>query len=237
MRYEILEGAYPVLVCGLDEGESVITQSAAMAWMTPDFELEVTGESVGRALGRAITGASLFRNIYTALSDGSKIALQSDEPGKIFELDIAPEKDFILQKTAFLASEMSVDLSVYVTEKLSAGIFGGEGIFLQRLSGEGKAFGAVYGDMVEYELGENERMIVDTGNVIGFEDTVSMTIESVPGLKNKLFSGQGLFNTVLTGPGRIMLRTKRKHSGLHVSSSSSSSTSTSSSETSTGTNG
>ncbi|MBQ3394479.1 MAG: TIGR00266 family protein [Oscillospiraceae bacterium] len=220
MKYEIVGGAFPVAIFHLDSGESLVTETGAMAWMSPDFELDVRGESFRRAMGRAITGASLFRDVYTALDDGL-IALQPQNPGRIIELDITPEKSIVLQKSAFLASEPTVDLSVYLNDRISTGIFGGEGFFLQKLSGEGKAFAAVYGEMVEYDLEEGQRMLVDTGNVLGFEDTVDMSIESVPGLKNKLLSGRGFFNTVLTGPGKIMLQTLTpKHFKISGSSSS-----------------
>jgi uncharacterized protein (TIGR00266 family) len=231
MKYEIVGGAYPVVIFHLESGESLVTETGAMAWMSPEFELDVRGESFRRALGRAVTGASLFRDVYTALDDGL-IALQPKDPGRIIELDITPEKNIILQKSAFLASEPSVALEVYLNDKIGTGIFGGEGFFLQKLSGEGKAFAAVYGEMVEYELERGQRMLVDTGNVLGFEDTVDMSIEAVPGLKNKLLSGRGFFNTVLTGPGRIMLQTLTpKH--FNIGGSASSGGSSSSSETST----
>ena len=232
MKYVIIGGAYPVIIFHMENGESLIMESGAMAWMSPDFELDVKAESFKKTVGRVFTGASLFRDVYTALNDGL-IALQPSDPGRIIELDITPDKDIILQKTAFLASEPSVDLSVYVNDKITTGLFGGEGFFLQKLSGEGKAFAAVYGEMVEYELERGQRMLVDTGNIVGFEDTVDMSIEAVPGLKNKLLSGRGFFNTVLTGPGKIMLQTLSTKRGLVRSTGSAGGSSSSGPETST----
>lgn len=113
----------------------------------------------------------------------------------------------IVQKSAFLASEAGVNLSVHFNRKFSAGLFGGEGFIMQRLSGNGTAFVEIDGDLVEYELKAGEKIVVNTGNVAGFSVGVNMEIQQVPGLKNKLFGGEGLFNTVLTGPGTVWLQT------------------------------
>lgn len=112
-----------------------------------------------------------------------------------------------MQKSAFLASEPGVELSVAFNKKLGVGFFGGEGFIMQRLSGTGIAFMEIDGDLIEYELAPGQQIVVDTGNVAGFESTVTMDIRQVPGLKNKLVGGEGLFNTYLTGPGRVMLQT------------------------------
>ena len=113
----------------------------------------------------------------------------------------------ILQKRSFLASETGVELSIHFNKKLGAGLFGGEGFIMQRLSGSGTAFAEIDGELIEYELKAGEQLVVDTGNVAGFTSDVKMEIREVPGLKNKLLGGEGLFNTVLTGPGRVWLQT------------------------------
>ena len=113
----------------------------------------------------------------------------------------------ILQKSAFLAAEVGVELSIHFNKKLGAGFFGGEGFIMQRLSGNGIAFAEIDGELVEYELRPGQQIVVDTGNVAGFEPGVQIDIQQVPGLKNKLLGGEGLFNTVLTGPGRVWLQT------------------------------
>ena len=113
----------------------------------------------------------------------------------------------ILQKSAFLASEAGVELSIHFSRKLGAGFFGGEGFIMQRLSGQGTAFAEIDGALVEYELKPGQKMVVDTGNVAGFSPSVQMDIQTVPGAKNMLFGGEGIFNTVLTGPGRVWLQT------------------------------
>ena len=128
-------------------------------------------------------------------------------PGQILPLEVTPGKSFILQKSAFLASEAGVQLSMHVNQKLGAGFFGGEGFIMQKLTGNGIAFAEVDGELVEYTLAPGEQMVVDTGYVMGFELSVSMDIQQVKGLKNMVLGGEGLFNTVLTGPGKIWLQT------------------------------
>ncbi|MDY4063541.1 MAG: AIM24 family protein, partial [Candidatus Limiplasma sp.] len=147
-----------------------------------------------------------FQNIYTAKGDGM-ITFGSSFPGKILALDIRPGQEMILQKSAFLAAETGVELSIHFNKKLGVGLFGGEGFIMQRLSGSGTAFAEIDGELVEYELKAGEQLVVDTGNVAGFTAGVKMEIREVPGMKNKLLGGEGLFNTVLTGPGKVWLQT------------------------------
>lgn len=148
----------------------------------------------------------MFQNVYTAHGNGM-ITFGSSFPGTIKAVEISPYNEMIVQKSAFLAAEAGVNISVHFNKRFSTGLFGGEGFIMQRLSGNGTAFVEIDGDLVEYELRDGERIIVNTGNVAGFTSNVKMEIQQVPGLKNKLFGGEGLFNTVLTGPGRIWLQT------------------------------
>ena len=149
----------------------------------------------------------MFHNHYTARGGPGLIAFTSSFPGEIRAVEIAPGREMIVQKTAFLASEAGVNLSIHFQKRLGAGLFGGEGFIMQRLSGRGTAFVEIDGDLMEYELKPGQKIIVDTGNVAGFEPTVQMDIQTVPGAKNMLFGGEGIFNTVLTGPGRVWLQT------------------------------
>lgn len=206
MKYEIKGGAFPVVVCELTDGERMITEKGSMVWMTPNMEMDTRGGGIGKMFSKAFSGESMFQNIYTARGAGM-IAFGSSFPGKILPLEIAPGREMILQKSAFLASEAGVQLSIHFNKKLSAGFFGGEGFIMQRLSGSGTAFAEIDGELIEYDLAPGQKMVVDTGNVAGFEPTVGIEIEQVPGLKNKLLGGEGLFNTTLTGPGRIWLQT------------------------------
>ena len=207
MQYELKGGNFPVVVCQLASGEQMITEKGSMVWMSPNMEMKTAGGGLGKMFSRAFSGDSMFQNIYTAQGGPGMIAFGSSFPGKILPLTIAPGQEMVLQKNAFLASESSVELSIHFNKKLGSGFFGGEGFIMQRLSGSGTAFVEVDGELVEYTLAPGQQMVVDTGNVLGFDLGVSIDIQSGPGLKNKLLGGEGLFNTVLTGPGRIWLQT------------------------------
>ena len=206
MRYEIKGGSFPVVVCQMENGERMITEKGSMVWMSPNMQMETRGGGLGKMFSRAFSGESMFQNIYTARGDGM-IAFGSSFPGQIKAITIAPGQEMVLQKNAFLAAEAGVNLSVHFNRKVGAGFFGGEGFIMQRLSGYGTAFVEIDGELVEYDLKAGQQIVVDTGNVAGFEPSVQIDIQQVPGIKNMLFGGEGLFNTVLTGPGRIWLQT------------------------------
>lgn len=206
MRYEIKGGAFPVVVCELADGEQMITEKGSMVWMSPNMQMDTRGGGLGKMFSKAFSGESIFQNIYTARGAGM-IAFGSSFPGQIKAVTIAPGQDMILQKTAFLAAEPGVELSIHFNKKLGTGLFGGEGFIMQRLSGSGVAFAEIDGELVEYELREGQQIVADTGNVADFTAGVKMEIQQVPGMKNKLLGGEGLFNTLLTGPGRVWLQT------------------------------
>ena len=206
MKYEIKGGAFPIVVCHLTSGEQMITEKGSMVWMTSNMEMETTGGGVGKMFSKVFSGESMFQNIYTAKGDGM-ITFGSSFPGKIVAIYIQPGRNFIVQKSAFLAAEAGVELSIHFNKKAGAGFFGGEGFIMQKISGQGTAFVEIDGDLVEYELAVGQKIIVDTGNVAGFDSTVSIDIQTVKGVKNMVFGGEGIFNTVLTGPGRVWLQT------------------------------
>ena len=206
MQYEIKGGAFPVVVCRLEDGEQMITERGSMVWQTPNIRMETTGGGIGKMFSKALSGESIFQNIYTAQGAGT-IAFGSSFPGKIVPLEIGPGREMILQKRAFLASESGVELSIHFSRKLGAGFFGGEGFIMQKLSGRGTAFLEIDGEMVEHTLAAGEQLVVDTGNVAGFTVGVSMEIRQVAGLKNKFLGGEGFFHTLLTGPGTVWLQT------------------------------
>ncbi len=207
MKYEIKGGSFPVVICTLADGEKMITEKGSMAWMSPNMQMETKGGGLGKMFSKAFSGESMFQNHYTARGGAGMIAFTSSFPGEIKVLEIAPGQEFFVQKSAFLASEAGVNLSIHFQKRLGAGFFGGEGFIMQKLSGHGTAFVEIDGDLVEYVLKPGQKLIVDTGNVAGFESSVQMDIQTVPGAKNMLFGGEGIFNTVLTGPGRVWLQT------------------------------
>ena len=208
MQYSIQGDNLPVVICTLGQGEQMLTEKGAMSWMTPNIAMEtsMTG-GIGKAFGRAFSGESMFMNVFTCTAGEGMIAFASSFPGRILPLAITPSTSIVVQKTAFLAAETGVELHTHFTKKLGAGFFGGEGFIMQRLSGSGMAFAEIDGTLVEYDLQPGQQIVVDTGNVAGFTAGVQMEIRQVPGMKNKLLGGEGLFNTVLTGPGRIWLQT------------------------------
>ena len=206
MQYEIKGGNFPVVICSLENGETMITEKGSMAWMSPNMQMETHGGGLGKMFSKAFSGESMFQNHYTARGNGI-IAFGSSFPGKVLPLEIGPGREMIVQKRAFLASEAGVNLSIHFHKKLATGIFGGEGFIMQRLSGYGTAFIEIDGELMEYELKPGQQIVVDSGYVAGFETSVRMDVQAISGAKNVLFGGECLFNTVLTGPGRVWLQT------------------------------
>ena len=151
--------------------------------------------------------SDLFQNRYTAQGGNGLIAFASSFPGQINAYEIGPGREIIVQQSGFLAAESGVELSVFFQKKLGSGFFGGEGFIMQRLSGQGTAFLEFDGHVVDYELQPGQQIVVDTGYLAAMEGTCSIEVRTVPGLKNMVFGGEGLFNTVVTGPGRVWLQT------------------------------
>ena len=206
MRYEIKGGSFPVVECQLESGEQMITERGSMVWMSPNMQMETKGGGLGRMFSKVLSGESMFHNIYTARGNGM-IAFGSSFPGQIKPVKIGRGQEMIVQKSAFLAAQSGVDISIHFSKKVGVGLFGGEGFIMQRLSGNGIAFVEIDGELIEYELQAGQQIVVDTGNVAGFTPGVQMEIRQVPGMKNMLLGGEGIFNTVLTGPGRVWLQT------------------------------
>ena len=207
MEYKIQGETAPVVICQLSPGESMITEKGSMVWMSPNMEMETTAGGLGKAFGRMFSGESIFQNIYTAQGGAGMIAFASSFPGDIRAVEITPDRPIVVQKSAFLAAQRGVELSVFFQKKVGAGFFGGEGFIMQKLSGRGTAFLEIDGSSVEYDLAPGQQMIVDTGNLAMMDATCSVDIQAVKGVKNMFFGGEGVFHTVVTGPGRIVLQT------------------------------
>ena len=207
MDYRILGETLPVVEIRLMTGEAMYTQSGGMAWMSEGLTLDSNIKGgLMKGIGRMFTGESLFMATYTAVRPDCIIAFASTVPGRILPVDMS-RTSLICQKGAFLCAQPTVEVSTVFTKKISAGFFGGEGFILQQLKGSGMAFLEVDGDVVEKTLAPGEVMKVDTGNVFAFEPSVSYEIETIKGVKNMLFGGEGLFLTRLTGPGKIYMQT------------------------------
>lgn len=207
MEYKIQGETTPVVICQLSPGESMVTEKGSMVWMTPNMEMETSAGGLGKAFGRMFSGESIFQNIYTARDGSGMIAFASSFPGSIRVVEITPDRPIVVQKTAFLAAQQGVELSVFFQKKVGTGFFGGEGFIMQKLSGRGLAFLEIDGDAMEYNLGSGQQMIVDTGNLAMMDSTCSLDIQTVKGVKNMIFGGEGIFHTVVTGPGCVILQT------------------------------
>jgi len=208
MKYEIKGTPLPVVICNLDANETMITEKGSMSWMTPNLKMETTSNGgLGKALGRMFSGEALFQNKYTAEGGPGLIAFASSFPGQILPIQIQPGANMIVQKSAFLASQVGVELSVHFQKKLGAGFFGGEGFIMQKLSGTGLAFVEIDGSVIDYTLQAGQSMLIDTGYLAMMDETVQMSVEAVKGVKNMVFGGEGIFNTKVTGPGRIWIQT------------------------------
>ena len=207
MKYNIQGEPMPVVICHLEAGESMITERGSMVWMSGNMRMETQTGGLGKAFGRLFSGESIFQNTYTAVGGPGMIAFASSFPGTIRAVEITPSMPVIAQKSAFLAATPGVELSIHFQKKFGTGLFVGEGFIMQRLSGHGMAFLEIDGSAVEYSLAPGQQLIVDTGNLAMVDATCQIDIQTVKGAKNVLFGGEGLFNTVVTGPGRVVLQT------------------------------
>lgn len=208
MQYQIKGETLPVVICQLEAGEKMITEGGAMSWMSPNMLMETsTNGGIGKAFGRMFSGESIFQNIYTSQGGKGLIAFASSFPGSIKAFQISPGNEMIFQKSAFLAAEAGVELSIHFHKKLGSGIFGGEGFILQRVSGYGTVFAEFDGHLIEYELQAGQQIVIDTGHLAAMTPSCQMDIQTVKGVKNIVFGGEGIFNTLITGPGRVWLQT------------------------------
>ena len=207
LKYEIEGGHLPVVICYPEYGQVICTQRGAMSWMSPNMNMETnSGGGVKKALGRLLSGDSIFMNEYTPRSGHGMIAFASSFPGSIIPFELTPGNGLIVQKSGFLAMEKGLNLSMYFQKKMGAGLFGGEGFIMQKITGTGTVFVEIDGHCKEYDLGENESIIVDTGYVAAMSETCDIDIQSVKGIKNVMFGGEGLFHTRITGPGKVYVQ-------------------------------
>ena len=208
MQYRIEGTTLPVVTVTLSPGQRIYSSSGGMSWMTQAVEMETnTGGGLGRMVKRALSGESLFVVDYYVDRGVGEVAFSAEFPGKILDLDLADGQSVIVQKDSFLCAEKSVELDVHFRKRLGAGLFGGEGFMLQRLTGPGRAFVNFDGDILVKDLQPGELLRVDTGHVAMFEPTVDFDVEIVRGFKNILLGGEGLFLATLRGPGKAYLQT------------------------------
>ena len=207
MEYKIDGKVMQMLDIHLKQGESIFTESGGMAWMRGNIAMETnTRGGVMAGLGRALAGESLFLTTYTCRSPDGLIVFTPEVPGKVIDVELAPGQSLICQKDAFMCAQDSVALEMHFRKKLGAGLFGGEGFILQKITGPGMAFIEIPGEVRSYELPANAVIRVDPGHIAMFEPTVTYDITRVKGLKNIFFSGEGLFLATLKGPGKVWLQ-------------------------------
>jgi len=207
MRYEIHGTVLQSVDVTLSQGEAIYTESGGMAWMRGDIEMK-TGSKGGlmAGLGRKLAGESLFLTTYTCRSSEGIVVFTPEAPGKVLAFQLGAGQSLICQKDTFMCAEASVKLEMHFRKKLGAGLFGGEGFILQKITGPGTVFLEIPGEVRDYALAAGETMQVDPGHIALFEPTVSYDITTVKGVANILFSGEGLFLAKLRGPGRIWLQ-------------------------------
>ena len=208
--YKIFGDDMQLVEIELDPGEGVRAEAGAMMYMEAGIEMQTsTGGGLFKGFKRMITGESFF--ITTFLQNGAgkgHVAFAAPYPGKIIPLDLSQHGgQFLCQKDAFLCAAAGVEIEVAFTKKFGAGLFGGEGFILQRLEGDGLAFIHVGGSVIEKDLAQGETLRVDTGCLAAFAPSVDYDIQTVSGIKNALFGGEGIFLVKLTGPGKVFLQT------------------------------
>ncbi len=208
MNYEIKGGSFPIVECTLNNGESMITQSGSMCWMDSSITMETSSNGgIGKVVGRLFTREKLFQNIYTATKDGAKISFGTCVPGAIMAVKLTGGQSIVCQKSAFLASYGNIELSTFFNKKIGVGLFGGEGFIMQKLTGEGIVFLEIDGSSMEFELKEGEQQIISTGYLVSMSESCSIDVQTVKGIKNIFLGGEGIFNTVITGPGKVIVQT------------------------------
>ena len=207
MKGEIVGNFLPVLNWTLEKGDQLFTEAGGMSWMTEGITMETnTNGGIMKGLGRAFSGESLFMNTYTAEKDNTQISFASSFPGEILEFDLSNGESIICQKKSFMCAEKSVDMKMHFRKKFGAGLFGGEGFIMQKITGPGKAYLELDGNIIKKELSAGETLKVDNGYVAAMTEGVQLDITTVKGVKNVLFGGEGLFLTTLQGPGTVWLQ-------------------------------
>lgn len=207
METRIVGEDLPVVICKLKAGETVLTENGGMSWMDSGITMKTTTNGgIMKGLGRALAGESIFMNTYTAEKDDVEIAFASCFPGEILEFNLNEGETIIAQKRAFLCAENTVDISMHFRKKIGAGFFGGEGFIMQKMTGPGKVFLEIDGSLVKKELQAGEKLKIDNGHLAAMTSNVDLNIETVKGVKNIVFGGEGLFLTTLEGPGTVWIQ-------------------------------
>ena len=206
MRYEVTGTTMQTVSIDLAQGESLYSQTASMAWMSPSIRMDThTGGGIFAGIKRALAGGGIFITEFTAESSGH-IAFAPRFPGQIVPVTLAPGQSLICRKETFLCAEKTVELEIAFQQRLGAGFFAGEGFIMQKVTGPGTVFLDLSGEVVEKTLAPGEQLLVHAGHVGMQEPSVDIDIKMMRGFRNVLFGGEGLFLATLTGPGKIWLQ-------------------------------
>ena len=212
MKSRIIGTTLPVLEVVLEPGDRIVSEPGHFSWFTGGVDLQTSAMTAGAkglfgALGRAFSGGGLFMNEFAATGAGGMVAFAATVPGHIKELAVSGGNSYLVHRHGFLCGTEGVELSVAFQKSLGAGLFGGEGFVLQRLSGSGTTWVELGGEVVSFALAPGQTLQVHPGHVGLFEESVQFDITLMPGVKNALFGGAGLFLARLTGPGQVWLQT------------------------------
>jgi uncharacterized protein (TIGR00266 family) len=207
MKYEIIGDNQQMVKTDLQPDEGIFAEAGSMVNMSGNMAMEAQLKGgIIAGLKRAVSGESLFLTRFISKDGAGFVSFAGTMTGKIFSVSVSPGNDFIAQKSSFLCCEETVNLDIAFTKRLRAGFFGGEGFILERMTGTGIAFLHCCGDIIEMNLKPGEVVKVQTGLVVGFENTVRYDIALAGGITTTLFGGEGLFVTTLTGPGKVVLQ-------------------------------
>jgi uncharacterized protein (TIGR00266 family) len=207
MKHKIIGNNLQLVTLEISQNDKIYAEAGSLVYMSDNVQMEAKMRGgLLSGLGRKLAGESLFLTEFTSSGDNGNIAFGGRAPGTIKHIKITAGKDFLIQKDAFLCAEDTVDISIAFQKRLGAVFFGGEGFILEKLTGEGNAFIHACGDFIEFDLKPQEVIKVDTGSVVGWDSTVSYSIERVKGIKTIFFGGEGLFLTTLTGPGHVLIQ-------------------------------
>lgn len=207
MQYKIYGTTLPTLDVILEAGESLYTEAGGLAWMTGEVEMATTTRGgLLKGLARTLAGESLFLTTYTCKSGQSLLTFAPEVPGSIIPIELGANESRICQKDAFMVAQETVQLDLHVRRRLGAGLFGGEGFVLQKLTGPGMAWVEIGGEVRTYTLKEGQTMKINPGHIAMYEPSVQYDITRIKGVSNLFFGGEGLFLATLTGPGRVWLQ-------------------------------
>lgn len=212
MNHRITGTTMPVLEFALDHGDAVISEAGELSWISSSIQMTTHTQMAGGggffgAIKRVAGGGSLFMTEYRAQGAPGEVAFATRVPGHIVPVAVGNGYEYLIHRHGFLCATAGVELGVGFQQSLGAGIFGGDGFLLQKLSGQGAAWLELSGEVIIKDLAQGETLRVHPGHVGAFQSSVSFQIQRIPGLKNMIFGGDGIFLAALTGPGRIWLQT------------------------------